>query len=336
MGDLEFLDPASEQGPGSPADGDKCFNCGKQSHLNLFDGDNRSICIDCLRLEHVEGGDAGPAVDPAIGPVSEAAPCEDNGGGSGSGTSECYECKCHKPSAECSLVDGLFNVCSDCLTAAEAASAKALELKRQKSREANARSRAKRKAKAASSQPSFVVGEHGSQVKIAKKTYKCAHDRQRSLCRDCKGVSICEHDKVRSRCKDCKGAYICEHNRVRGQCKDCKGASICDHGRRRSQCKECGGSSVCDHGRRRSQCKECGGSSICDHGRRRSQCKECGGSSICDHGRNKYQCKECGGSSICTHGKRKGNCNDCRPNKKAKASSHPSDGAASSQPLGPV
>ena len=60
---------------------------------------------------------------------------------------------------------------------------------------------------------------------------KCEHNRQRSLCKDCKGSSICEHDRQRSKCKDCKGGGICEHDRVRSRCKECKGGEICEHNR---------------------------------------------------------------------------------------------------------
>jgi hypothetical protein len=62
-----------------------------------------------------------------------------------------------------------------------------------------------------------------------KEKYKCEHNRQRSQCKDCNGVSICEHSRIRSSCKDCKGGCICEHNRDRSKCKECKGASICEH-----------------------------------------------------------------------------------------------------------
>jgi len=106
-------------------------------------------------------------------------------------------------------------------------------------------------------------------------------------------VLHCKHDKRKSQCKECGGISICEHNRQRSQCKECDGVSICEHNRQRSKCKECGGVSICEHKRERSQCKECGGASICEHDRRRSKCKECGGVSICIHKKHKSTCLEC-------------------------------------------
>eukprot|EP00658_Telonema_sp_P-2_P085455 TRINITY_DN9744_c0_g2_i1.p1 TRINITY_DN9744_c0_g2~~TRINITY_DN9744_c0_g2_i1.p1 ORF type:complete len:342 (-),score=55.80 TRINITY_DN9744_c0_g2_i1:139-1116(-) len=85
----------------------------------------------------------------------------------------------------------------------------------------------------------------------------------------------------------------CAHNRQRSRCKDCGGRGICHHGRRRSQCRDCGGSAICEHGRRRSTCAMCGGTSVCQHVRQRVHCKECGGSQICEHNRQKHRCKEC-------------------------------------------
>ena len=83
----------------------------------------------------------------------------------------------------------------------------------------------------------------------------CAHNRQRSRCKECGGGSICEHNNRRSRCKECGGGHICEHNRNRSECKECGGGHICAHNRIRSRCKECGGGSICNHNKRRSLCK---------------------------------------------------------------------------------
>ena len=87
--------------------------------------------------------------------------------------------------------------------------------------------------------------------------------------------SLCPHQRRRSTCKECGGVSICPHQRQRSQCKECGGAGLCPHQRRRSQCKECGGASICPHKHRRSKCKECGGGGLCPHQRQRSRCKEC-------------------------------------------------------------
>ena len=83
-------------------------------------------------------------------------------------------------------------------------------------------------------------------------------------CTDCRERSKKSRDKNR-----------CEHNREKSRCKECGGVSICEHNRRKSQCKECGGVSICEHNREKSRCKECGGASICEHNRQKSQCKDC-------------------------------------------------------------
>ena len=69
--------------------------------------------------------------------------------------------------------------------------------------------------------------------------------------------------------------YKCKHNKRKSQCKECGGVSICEHNRQKSICKECMGSQICEHNKRRSICKECGGSKICKHNRQKSQCKDC-------------------------------------------------------------
>ena len=135
----------------------------------------------------------------------------------------------------------------------------------------------------------------------------------------------CEHNRIRSSCKECGGVSICEHNRIRQTCKDCGGVSICEHNRRRSACKDCGGASICEHNTQRSHCIECHGCAICEHNTRRDRCKECKGSGICEHNRRKERCPDCSGSDICksknepyntgcrTHGNRKlnGFCAHC-------------------------
>lgn len=69
--------------------------------------------------------------------------------------------------------------------------------------------------------------------------YKCQHERQKTTCRDWKGLSICEHNKIRSTCKECKGGHICQHDRRRSTCKDCGGSSICKHKKERRRCPIC-------------------------------------------------------------------------------------------------
>jgi hypothetical protein len=76
------------------------------------------------------------------------------------------------------------------------------------------------------------------QKKIREKN-KCIHGRQKSVCKECDGVSFCDHGRIRNTCKECDGASICEHGRRKNICKECKGASICDHNRRRNMCKDC-------------------------------------------------------------------------------------------------
>ena len=65
----------------------------------------------------------------------------------------------------------------------------------------------------------------------------------------------CKHSNNRDTCPECRKA-LCIHNRQRSICRDCKGASICPHMKRRTRCIECGGGSLCQHGRRRGKCKE--------------------------------------------------------------------------------
>ena len=72
-----------------------------------------------------------------------------------------------------------------------------------------------------------------------RKTLRCKHGKNKSVCRECGGSSICEHDKIRTTCKECKGGAICEHNKERSKCKECKGGGICIHQKIKSKCKEC-------------------------------------------------------------------------------------------------
>jgi len=163
--------------------------------------------------------------------------------------------------------------------------------------------------------PSGLVSKSCTKCKNRQKEfrikYKCEHNRQKSQCKECKGVSICEHNNIRSFCKECKGSQICKHNRIRSTCKECKGSSICEHKRIRLSCKECKGGSICEHDRIKSTCKECKGGSICEHDRIKSQCKECEGSAFCEHKKIRSTCKDCKGSSICEHNRIKTTCKEC-------------------------
>lgn len=147
--------------------------------------------------------------------------------------------------------------------------------------------------------------------KASREKNKCEHNRRRSSCKDCGGVSICEHNRQRDTCKECCGSQICEHKRIRTSCKECGGGAICEHNRHRHQCKDCGGPHICEHNRYRARCKECGGSQICEHKRIKYQCKDCGGVSICEHNRIRSQCKDCGGGTRCEHNRRRSRCKDC-------------------------
>jgi hypothetical protein len=101
----------------------------------------------------------------------------------------------------------------------------------------------------------------GAPAKVAKPKIagKCAHNREKRLCRECGGWALCEHDRRKSYCKDCGGAAICQHNRQRSKCKDCGAPQkICEHGRlRTSSCKKCREASMCQHRLKRARCKDC-------------------------------------------------------------------------------
>ena len=71
------------------------------------------------------------------------------------------------------------------------------------------------------------------------KSYKCLHNKRKTLCKDCGGSQICKHNREKSKCKECGGASICEHSRRKTLCKDCGGSQICEHNREKSKCKEC-------------------------------------------------------------------------------------------------
>ena len=108
--------------------------------------------------------------------------------------------------------------------------------------------------------------------------WRCQHDRDPDRCRDCQNTQTCCHDLVLHLCEECnEGGNLCIHDKHRSNCKECCGVSICEHGRQRYGCKECGGGGICEHGKERSYCKKCVGSGICEHGRNRYYCKECGG-----------------------------------------------------------
>ena len=147
-----------------------------------------------------------------------------------------------------------------------------------------------------------------------KKQYrkKCIHNRQKSICKECKGVGVCSHNLLKSLCAECGGSQLCIHKRKKYDCKKCGGSAFCCHNRPKSKCKICGGSSVCSHNRQRVFCKECGGSALCiPHKIRKDRCKKCGGSAFCSHGHRKDRCRECGGSAFCSHGNRKEICKEC-------------------------
>jgi len=129
--------------------------------------------------------------------------------------------------------------------------------------------------------------------KIVHKCSKCKKDYKIADFR-----SGCKIFKTCIRCRDIvkksQDKTKCEHNRQKSHCKECGGVSICIHNRLKSHCKECGGVGICIHNRRKDICKDCGGVGICIHNREKSHCKECGGSSICEHKRIKSRCKTCG------------------------------------------
>ena len=68
---------------------------------------------------------------------------------------------------------------------------------------------------------------------------KCEHNVSRSICKQCRGVSICEHNIRKCVCKYCGGSQICEHNKPRFLCKDCRGKSTCEHSTEKRHCKIC-------------------------------------------------------------------------------------------------
>ena len=105
--------------------------------------------------------------------------------------------------------------------------------------------------------------------------YKCVHNRQKSICKECGGSEICEHNKRKSVCKECGGSEICEHNKRKSRCRDCGGGSICPHNKRKSKCRDCGGSEICPHDKQKTICHDCCGSQICHHNKRKSICKIC-------------------------------------------------------------
>ena len=146
----------------------------------------------------------------------------------------------------------------------------------------------------------------------ARKRSVCAHNRQRSRCRDCGGIGVCPHGREVRRCRDCGGVDLCEHLREKHRCKDCHpGRPLpgnCEHNRRKSLCKECGGAGICEHNRIRTRCTECGGAAICEHKRIRRECSQClrvralqqaavelqaAGVNVCQHRPQRKECGEC-------------------------------------------
>lgn len=122
---------------------------------------------------------------------------------------------------------------------------------------------------------------------------RCEHNRQKSQCKECGGVSICKHNKMKTTCKVCGGSQICEHGKRKQNCKVCGGSAICVHGKFKQYCNLCGGKQICEHNINKSHCKLCGGSQICEHNKIRSYCKDCGGGGICKHDKKRSRCKKC-------------------------------------------
>jgi hypothetical protein len=58
----------------------------------------------------------------------------------------------------------------------------------------------------------WYLYRHESLVQWDGKYLRCQHNRQKCVCKDCKGSSICDHDRIRSACKYCKGALIPREN----------------------------------------------------------------------------------------------------------------------------
>ena len=59
---------------------------------------------------------------------------------------------------------------------------------------------------------------------------KCPHNRGKTYCKECRGVSICIHNRDKSRCKVCGGSQVCIHKRIKSQCKECNNyyCKFCD------------------------------------------------------------------------------------------------------------
>jgi hypothetical protein len=111
---------------------------------------------------------------------------------------------------------------------------------------------------------------------------RCSHGRASRgyACRECKrdgtgGKGICPHDKPRTQCRACNGVSFCEHDRLRAFCRKCKGSAICCHNKFRPHCRACGGVAFCIHNRQRAICIDCKGKNLCKHNRQRIQCIEC-------------------------------------------------------------
>jgi len=88
---------------------------------------------------------------------------------------------------------------------------------------------------------------------------KCEHGYlNKSICKDCKGLSYCEHDKIRTYCASCNGGSLCEHNTRKDRCILCRnGSQFCKHDTLRTLCLPCGGGSFCEHKTRRIRCIKC-------------------------------------------------------------------------------
>ena len=131
----------------------------------------------------------------------------------------------------------------------------------------------------------FKINRHGEYNKTC---IRCS-DRRKIQ----RAANKCAHNKEKSRCKQCGGGELCIHDKVKSRCRQCGGSEFCQHDKRKSACKDCGGSQICMHGKQKSICRVCDGSRFCIHDKNKSVCKECGGASICEHNLQKFQCKEC-------------------------------------------
>ena len=71
----------------------------------------------------------------------------------------------------------------------------------------------------------------------------------------CGTSEICSHDRQKQLCKECKGSHLCVHDtaKYKYQCKEVQRVpNMPVHNRdKKSRCRECGGSQICPHNRRK-------------------------------------------------------------------------------------